>query len=74
MSTILGGKMKENERKVNKIIKYLLERFGFNGGRYLVLDESIGELVDLIKVDKSNLPDNFYDLVRNRWKEIIKNH
>ena len=66
--------MRENTKEVNKIIRYLLGRFGFNGGRYLISDRSIDELIGLTKISKSSLPDDFHDLVRTRWKRIVKNH
>ena len=66
--------MKEDSKKIDKITRYLLNCFGFNGGRYLILNKSIDELIELTEINKNNLPNNFYDLVRDRWKEIIKNH
>lgn len=59
-------------KEVNKIIRYLLRNFGFKGGRYLISSRSINELIELTKINKDNLPGNFHNLVRSRWKKTIK--
>ena len=55
-----------------KLIKYVLRNFGLKGGRFLILDKSIDELVELAGLTTDSIPTNFYDSVRDKWASLIE--
>ena len=65
--------IKDQKDMEDILIKYVLKKFGLKGGRFIILDKDINELVEVAGLDKGNIPADFYNSVRDRWASMVKN-